>query len=159
MNTMALKQIENGAKDNGTIAALNSSANTHELSSFNPGNMFLIGYIECARETLRYLTEVEKLPADHPVILKLKMHLYEHYKEYHVLNLRGKANDDHVESQAQDSINNECNWLKYEPTESVTNCSVGEKSDSDLEKMNMENTDKKKRRVYRKNKRKSQHHS
>ena len=38
-------------------------------------NALAAGYEFCSREALRYLTEEEKLPADHPVVQQLRLHL------------------------------------------------------------------------------------
>nr|CAH0111182.1 unnamed protein product [Daphnia galeata] len=39
------------------------------------GDATLAGYEYCSKEAIRYLMEVEKLGADHPVILQLQQHL------------------------------------------------------------------------------------
>jgi hypothetical protein len=136
--------LENVQKDSTDYmhVALNTPINDHELSSFNPNNMFLMGYTECARETLRYLTEVEKLPANHPVIIRLKLHLYEQFNVFQIqrmlrtaLTIRDKE-DDNLEARSDETNNNESDLSKKDST---NKCSEDEKSD--LEKTNMGHAD------------------
>lgn len=57
----------------------------------SPCNMFLTGYMDCAQEALWYLTVVEKLPWDHPMVVGLKMHLYEQYRILQLQYLLGNS--------------------------------------------------------------------
>lgn len=43
-------------------------------------NLFLTGYVDCMQEAYWFLTQVEKLPLDHPMVLGLKMKLYEQFE-------------------------------------------------------------------------------
>lgn len=43
-------------------------------------NLFLTGYVDCMQEAYWFLTQVEKLPLDHPMVVGLKMKLYEQYE-------------------------------------------------------------------------------
>lgn len=54
---------------------------------FTQGKMFLTGYTDCAQEALWYLTEVEKLPPNHPTVVGLKVHLHEQYRMFQMQHL------------------------------------------------------------------------
>lgn len=60
-----------------------SGDQNNHMQTFGPVtqcNPFFTGYIDCAQEALWYLTQVEKLPFDHPMVMGLQMHLWEQYK-------------------------------------------------------------------------------
>ncbi|KAL4232569.1 hypothetical protein ACF0H5_007259 [Mactra antiquata] len=58
------------------------------VSKWNP---FLTGYIDCAQEALWFLTQVEKLPWDHPTVVGLQIHLWEQYKMLHLQQMLGDS--------------------------------------------------------------------
>jgi hypothetical protein len=49
--------------------------------------MFLTGVTDCVQEALRFLTEVERLPANHPSVVKLNLHLYQQYQVFQIQNI------------------------------------------------------------------------
>ncbi|KAK3097737.1 hypothetical protein FSP39_012653 [Pinctada imbricata] len=50
------------------------------LSPLQQAEVVLSGYRDCAAEAIRYLTEVENIPADDPLVLGLQSHLHEKQK-------------------------------------------------------------------------------
>lgn len=96
-----------------TVDVAQSAAAYAQLSSLPPPcNMFLSGYMDCVHESLWYLIEVEKLPLDHPMVVGLKMNLYEQYGMLHLeymlrqrlrVCLQGEMSQNRLESENEAS--------------------------------------------------------
>lgn len=77
------------------------------VSPITPCNMFLTGYMDCTQEALWYLTEVECLPLDHPIVAGLRWQLHEQYR---VLQLQYMlSNNLHVCNETESSHLHTCN--------------------------------------------------
>ena len=50
------------------------------LPPLDPTSALVTGYNDCGEEAIRYLMEVEHLPADHPLVVGLRTHLMEQKK-------------------------------------------------------------------------------
>ena len=66
------------------------------------GDATLAGYEYCSKEAIRYLMEVEKLGADHPVILQLQQHLDS--RRVHVASNPGPSSNHPIPWTASDPI-------------------------------------------------------
>jgi hypothetical protein len=100
-----------------------SSDSHHEMSTF------LTGYAECAEEALWYLTEVEKLPQNHPTVVGLKMHLNEQYRMFQIKHLLPNAlyMSDEDDTEADDEENDDS--VNADDTiDCVPNCAIYKQS-------------------------------
>ncbi|XP_041354866.1 uncharacterized protein LOC121372543 isoform X2 [Gigantopelta aegis] len=57
------------------------------LPPLDPASALMTGYNDCGEEAIRYLMEVENLPADHPLVVGLRSHLIEQRKALDLANL------------------------------------------------------------------------
>lgn len=101
------------------------SSQTHGFSPVYPCNMFLAGYMDCAKEALWYLTEVEKLPWDHPMVVQLKVQLHEQYRmlqlQYMIGNTLRMCSEKAKEISGENNIATGQSSVKKSETSNIVN--------------------------------------
>lgn len=88
-------------------AVINSMFNS---STMDPVAMFLAGYNDCMEEAVRYLTDVEKLSLDDPLVTGLQKHLMDHQSnldESSILNRINMEVENNQQAQSNDIEHNE----------------------------------------------------
>lgn len=99
---------ENGSPVSERLIEETGAAETVvDLPSVDDDAVLLAGYIDCAKEAIAYLTEVEHLPPDDPVIVGLRQHLRHHQESL--------VYEDVIENYMQKVKELECNVTSTTP--------------------------------------------